>query len=231
MDDLGGAPVMGFEEAVRNGQGGVNEDTAVPLFYTRAIRRTAKSEAAGRDIFEDIPYVRIVIPGQYVEAMDTPVTEEHRLRWPDQWKAFEANQEQPTIGTPLESCRLIRPEQIATLKTFKVMTVDALVCLPDPVISKLGREYDNLRNDCRKWLQGHTEMVALGEKVERLEEEAKEAITLKGTMQASNERLTLDVAKLEERNAELKKELDEAHDRIAKLSRPRAKRRASKKKE
>jgi hypothetical protein len=146
--------LMTYDEAVRDGRGIDNTDTAIPLFYNNAVKRVAKSEELGREFFEDVPFVRIILPGLRGEEIDRKASDEDKERWPAQWEAFQNKQEQPLSGTPLEACSLINPSDVATLKVQKILTVDAFVNIPDHALGKLGPGFDALRDKCKRWIQG-----------------------------------------------------------------------------
>ena len=72
---------------------------AVPVFFTEAVRMDFKSKQAGRDIFEDREFVRILIPGDRRSAPVEPVGDEHKKRWPREYEAFKAGRpERAAIG-------------------------------------------------------------------------------------------------------------------------------------
>jgi len=75
----------------------------------------AKSEEMGREFFEDVPFVKVILPGLRGEEIDRKASDEDKTCWPAQWEAFQNKQEQPISGTPLEACSLIKPSEIAGL--------------------------------------------------------------------------------------------------------------------
>ena len=76
-------------------------DDCIPHFYMRAVRNPARSEERGRPVFDEIAYVRVLVPGDRNSVVDRRVSDADRARWPDRWAAFEARRERPT-GTPIE---------------------------------------------------------------------------------------------------------------------------------
>ncbi len=96
----------------------------------------AKSKEAGRDIFEDVPYVRIMVPGDKDNIVFRPVRETDKNRFPKQWAAFQNRDEQVQEGTPLSEWAGVSRSMVEELKFFGIHTVEALVNMPDSSASK-----------------------------------------------------------------------------------------------
>lgn len=90
-----------------------------------------KTNKEGRPIYDEVPYVTIIVPGQ------TDVV--HRVAWakdfrrfPRQWDAFQKNQNQDAAaGTPLKVVPWIQQNQCKELEHFNVFTVEQLANMPD----------------------------------------------------------------------------------------------------
>jgi hypothetical protein len=95
-----------------------------------------KSSKEGRPIYDEVPYVTIIVPGQ------TDVV--HRVAWakdfrrfPRQWDAFHKNQNQDAAaGTPLKVVPWIQQNQVKELEYFNVFTVEQLANMPDSTTIK-----------------------------------------------------------------------------------------------
>ena len=107
------------------------DDKLFSQFYMRAVKHDARSEAEGRPIFEDKPYVKIYIPGDKTSVVDKEVTDEHKQRWPKRWDEFEKNMQVSPEGTPLEEWPQLKTSQVHEFKAMHVHTVEQLAGMSD----------------------------------------------------------------------------------------------------
>ena len=94
-------------------------------------QNAAKSIEEGRPIFDEVPYIKIMIPGDKDNIIHRRVKDTDKQRWPRQWKAFESNMEQPLEGTPLAEWPGITRAQVEELAHFGCKTVEQLAQMPD----------------------------------------------------------------------------------------------------
>jgi hypothetical protein len=126
-------------------------------FTMEAIHQTAKSEEEGRPIFKDVPHVRIHFPGDRTKQIFRPVKFEDDMqgpadprRFPKQWAAFEAQQEQVQDGTPIEQWGPLTKSQAMEFKAMHIHTVEQLAGIADNNLSWLGAR--ELRDKAAAWL-------------------------------------------------------------------------------
>jgi hypothetical protein len=100
-------------------------------FYMKAVKNNFKSDQEGRPIFDEKPYVRILIPGDRNSNLDQPVKKIHMHRFADRWKRFEENSKQSESGTPLEAWPQMTVGRVAELKYLNISTVEHLAELSD----------------------------------------------------------------------------------------------------
>lgn len=110
------------------------------VFYNRPVQNNFKTEKEGRPIFEDVSFVRITLPGDSNNIIDTPVRDEHKQRFPIQWARFENSRagDGQMIGTPLSAWPLITAAQAEELKALKFMTVEQVAGAADSQLQRLG---------------------------------------------------------------------------------------------
>lgn len=106
-------------------------------FYVKAVMNGFKSSEEGRPIFDEVDYIRVIIPGDKNNVVDTKVTEEHKMRFPAQYDRFKKNQEQAVTGTPLEVWPQMTVGQVAELKAMHISTVEQLADLPDNLAQRI----------------------------------------------------------------------------------------------
>lgn len=115
----------------------------------------AASEKAGRPIFTDKEYVRIIIPGDRLATIHKEVSDAIRLQYREQYQAWKTGGDQhASTGTPLSvwawpGCTKSVVEE---LKFFKCYTVEQLAGLRDDVLSRMGPGYLKLREGAKEWL-------------------------------------------------------------------------------
>jgi hypothetical protein len=114
-------------------------DPCRPFFYMGKLLNAVKSRAENRRIYDDVEFVRIDIPGESKLRPDRPVQDEDKARWPKQYAAFKAGQDQPIIGTPLENWPVLSPAQVETYRsTGRIRTVEDIAGLTDSGVELLG---------------------------------------------------------------------------------------------
>ena len=143
-------------------------------FTMEAIHQTAQSEKEGRPIFKDVPHVRIHFPGDRTKQIFRPVKmeDDHQgpadpRRFPKQWAAFEAQQEQVQTGTPIEQWGPLTKSQAMEFKAMHIHTVEQLAGIADSNLSWLGAR--ELRDKAAAWL--------------KQAESGKEALRLQGELE------------------------------------------------
>jgi hypothetical protein len=114
-----------------------NKDTAIPLFKEEAVENKSESKLQGRPVFENVPYVEIIVPGSR-DIVCRPVEEADKQRWPTQWQQFQNKEKQTQPGTPIDELVTASAVERATLRAVHVTTIEGLVNYPDGSIHKLG---------------------------------------------------------------------------------------------
>lgn len=107
------------------------------IFYNKAIRNNFESNKAGRPIFVERPFIKIIVPGDRLTTVDAPVTQFHKNRFPELWAKFEAGMEQPETGTPLKEMPWVSTAMAEELAAFSIRTVEQLAGLNDNLTAKI----------------------------------------------------------------------------------------------
>jgi len=122
-------------------QGAVPDNSGLAVkFYKEAKKNEFRSEKEGRPIFEEILMIHIVMPGNNLFDVITPVTENHKRRFPVQWAHFQNNQgsDPMQLGTPLEQWPLLGTVQVQELKGLRYFTVESIAQASDATIQRIG---------------------------------------------------------------------------------------------
>lgn len=179
-----------FAVATAAVQGKHNGDACIPEFRMKAVLLVHDSEMAGKQIYRNVEYVTIHIPGDMRSTVDRKVTDEHRRRWPIHYAAWKENREIATDGLPLERWSLIGPAEVETFKYNKVRTVEQLAALSDTQCQSLGLGAVRLRKEAIAYLDQAKGNAGISKAI------------------ASNERLEIE-------NAQLKSQLADALARLS----------------
>lgn len=144
-------------------------------FYYEAVKQNFLSEQEGRPVFKQEPFIRITVPGGK-HVVIRKVRNEDKQMYPQLWAAFEAGQERPKEGLPVEEWPQLTVDMVATLKAVKIYTVEQLAALSDGELSYLGMEGRKLRDQAKAFLEVAEDGKALSKYVsenERLKSEVE----------------------------------------------------------
>ena len=150
-------------------------------FYVRAVMNNFRSAEEGRPIFDEVDYIRIIIPGDKNNVVDTKVTEEHKMRFEKQFERFKKNQEQAVSGTPLEVWPQMTVGQVAELKAMNIHTVEQLADVPDNLAQKIMGSHA-LRAKAKMFLEAAAGEAVNSKMVAELEKRDIELAALKEQM-------------------------------------------------
>lgn len=172
-----------------NAMAGAKDHRIDPRFHSKSVQMDFKSRQAGRPIFEDQEFVTIVIPGLRTVMLDERVNDEHRARWPEQYKAFIEGREAPVDGTPLREwpVALMTASRADELAYFHIRTVEQLAALGDDKVQNLGMGGRELRERAKLWLDVSKNGAAPLERMQaKLETLAADVERLTASLTASN---------------------------------------------
>jgi hypothetical protein len=177
-------------------------------FYKKSMRQEDASIEAGRPIFKEFDFVRIMIPGDNLTEIDTYAQESHKQRFPRQWAHYQnqvAGQED-VVGTPLDQWPLITRSQAEELRGLKFHTVESIAECSDQQLQRIGmvagmsphnfrlkaKAFLNLANESAEVAQRESELQALKEENAKIKAETDAKLS---KMQEQMEALLAAVAK------------------------------------
>lgn len=115
--------------------------------------------AAGHDVYKDVEFVKIVIPGDKLTMFEQPASahvapggRNYRERFPNAYEAFKRRDLKPVHGMPLEEWPSLPRSMALTLRSAHIETVEALSEVTDQHIDKLGYGFRDLRQKARAFL-------------------------------------------------------------------------------
>lgn len=103
---------------------GAGDDKLFVMFENYFTPDTVKSDEAGRPIFNDEVYIRIVTPGDRDNVIHRPVRPEDKRRFPKQWLAFSTDENGVGNGTRLEEWSLMSRSMCEELRYLNFRTVE-----------------------------------------------------------------------------------------------------------
>jgi hypothetical protein len=162
-------------------------------FYKKSMKQEDASNEAGRPIFKEFDFVRIMIPGDNLTEIDTYAQESHKQRFPRQWAHYQ-NQtagHEDIVGTPLDQWPQVTRSQAEELRGLKFYTVEAIADCSDQQLQRIGmvagmsphnfrlkaKAFLNLANDSAEVAQRESELQALKEENAKIKAETDAKLT------------------------------------------------------
>lgn len=138
MESLG--PAIPFADVNGFGQVDYSEMNkgVTPIFYMEPVPDGKASEEAGAPRFREIEMVRIVVAGDMLNIASSPVTEELKERFADQYDRWKAKHAERIVdGTPLREWPALSRTQIMELEAIHIETVEALAAVSDQNVNRI----------------------------------------------------------------------------------------------
>lgn len=141
------------------------------VFFIQPQLNPSKSDAAGREIYDEIEMWELRFPGNTLSVFTGRVTDQERQRWPQQYEAFKkaGSFTEGHSGTPLEQWPFVGRAMIAELRYLNILTVEHLSQVDDNGIARMGPGGRKLVECAKAWLQdaedGAASMQLAAEKV------------------------------------------------------------------
>lgn len=114
------------------------DDGALIKFEMHAVLDQAASDAEGRPIRRDEPYIWKFTPGDKGNIVHRPVRDSDKNAYPRLWEAFQAGRETPIEGTPLTEWPPMPRSLAEDLAYDHIRTVEQLAQLPDSFATRPG---------------------------------------------------------------------------------------------
>lgn len=160
-----------------------------PRFFIESVQDMLASEAAGRPIFKDEERVQILMPANRLLSPVHRVTDEHRNRWPNEYRAFREGIEIAPDGTPLEQWNILSKAQVYEFKGIHIRTIEDVAGMADSAMQQIpfGSRF---REAARAYLDD------------------SEASALQTKLTAENDRMTADIVGLRRENLAMREQMD-----------------------
>ena len=140
-------------------------DPTIPRFHTEAVEDPSASAAAGYPVYFDEERVQYINPGNPNSPVQT-VTDEHRERWPVQYKMFKGMMTQATVGTAIERWPTLTVAMVKQLKALDLHTVESCADMSDLAAQKIMGGM-RIRQLAQIWLDEAGQMAATTQAIDR----------------------------------------------------------------
>jgi hypothetical protein len=142
-------------------------------FGIRALHDEGQSIIAGRPIYRDAEFIKIIIPGSR-DTVEREVCDFDKRRFPKQWLAFKAGGDQVgASGTPLSAWPLVTRAQVEEFAHFGVKTVEQLAGMSDSNLQGFmgGQQLRQRAKDFMEAAAGAAPLVAVRAELEKRDAE------------------------------------------------------------
>ena len=129
------------------------DDSLFVVFYMGPTFDPEASVQAGRHIYRDEEYIRIVIPGDRNNINERPASDHDKRRFARQYAAFKAGmkEEEQLVGTRLKDWPACSRGQVLEMEYLGIKTVEQLVDLRDDVVARMPGTRE-LQQIAKSWL-------------------------------------------------------------------------------
>lgn len=111
------------------------------LFYSKPLKNEFESEQQGRPIFYDADMVKIFLPGDDKNVIDTYAREDHKQRFPRHWAHYQnklAGDQRLAGKTPIDQWPRITPAQAEELRAIRFLSVEDVANAGDHQLQGIG---------------------------------------------------------------------------------------------
>jgi len=132
-------------------------DGNIVTIYMNKVLNNFKSKQEDDLVYDMIPFVRIVSPGQKHSIVDRKVRDNDKVDYKEHWSAFEKKEEFRTNGTPLRDWHVIEKNMIPELELLSIFTVEDFANVSDSNLKNIGPGAVKLREKAEKFVAGLSE--------------------------------------------------------------------------
>ena len=125
-------------------------------FYMNPVQNQPKSAEENRPIFDEVAFVRIMVPGNKTSVIERPVRlgpapVHDNNRFAQEYRMFEQGLQDVVVGTPLSEWPRISRSQVLEMEYFHVKTVEQLAEMTDANAQNFAGVL-NLREQAKAYL-------------------------------------------------------------------------------
>lgn len=151
-----------------------DDSRLVVFFYQRPVLNDAKSRELGKPFYEEMTYIKIEEPGERLNKVDRPVTDNDKYRFAVQWNRFLQKLEQKPEGVPIDLLFPNNPAIPENLRGYGIYTIEQLAGLSANAIDSVGMGCQDWVNLAKDYLKNATDGAVFHKMRLRLEEKDQE---------------------------------------------------------
>lgn len=163
----------------------VGDEKLFVQFYRKPVLQPGLSHDAGRAIYKEVDYIKIMVPGDKLSIIERPLDDIDRRRFGDKYQKWLANAGNVIEGTPLSSLPKMTPSKVEEYKYFGIHTVEQLAEANDNV----GQKFFGFNEDKRA-AKAFVELAKGNAPIEKMNAELKERDAKIEELQAQIEAIT-----------------------------------------
>lgn len=138
-----------YDERYANTKG----DVALVSFYKRTVPHVHYKGKERVVEEKEVDFIHIRTPGDQKTEIEAPVTDDHKKRFSEQWRAYELGQTGGD-GTPLKDWDFLTSKEVEFLTKRGIASVEYVAHWPDANIDRLGPNGFALRKKAQEFLDG-----------------------------------------------------------------------------
>lgn len=169
------------------------DSTLMVRFYKREFEIPFRSEQEGRPILQMADFVRIEVPGDRLNTIDTIVDPGHKKRFAALWAAYQAEQQVDHIeGTLLTQVPFLTAASAMELRHFRFYTVEQGAGASDAQLANIGASIGMsglaFREKCKAYMENAKDSAAATR-------QAKELSDMRSLMEEQQKQIAALIAK------------------------------------
>lgn len=177
VEPIAGQTVVNGQTIMHGGDSGL-----FVTFYTKGVKLEEQSRQAGRPIYRDETFCKIITPGDALNVWDQRVRESDKIRFAKQWDMFQRGMEQAQDGTPLEQWTRMTPAKMMAYKAVHIGTVEQVAAIADSNGSHMPMDWQNDRIAAQAYLQAAQDSSVVQRQAEALAERDARIKLLEGNL-------------------------------------------------
>jgi hypothetical protein len=153
----------------------------------------AKTREAGREVYEDVIYIRKSVRGNDKLEVVRPVREEDKREFPFSWQEFQKGNEAAERGTNIAKLPGVDAPTLRLLHSKNIFTIEDMAMVNDNNLQNVGMGARELRRKAIEYVKAHegvSEASGLRELVSKQSEDLAKAMALIEKLSEENAKLS-----------------------------------------
>ena len=159
-------------------------------FHPGKVPVPARTEVTGKPEFDLVDFIEIRNPGDMLNVIDRPASDQDKAEYPHQWQAYKnATEFRPKSGTPVEDWPRLDVAMVAKLKAIGFHTVEQIAECSDAQCQNIGMGCYELRTKATAYVEAAKDSAFAQKQADELAQRDIEINDLKAANRSLAERL------------------------------------------